>query len=176
MEHPRVRARIAPIIESGEAATCAIIDLEVLYSTRNHAEHAGTRARREFAYQRVVFDGRNLPAGDRGPGVARPEGPAPAADTGPDHRCRGRDGRHDGSPLRLGLRHHSKQSPTRTWSGSLAGAPYDLRGGGGVLQSADYVDCPTRTRSPVRQSAGRMQTPRQSHADASPQSSRSRPD
>ena len=55
MEHPRVRARIAPIIESGEAATCAIIDLEVLYSTRNHAEHAGTRARREFAYQRVVL-------------------------------------------------------------------------------------------------------------------------
>ena len=55
MEHPQVRTRIAPIIESGEAATCAIIDLEVLYSTRNHAEHEQTRARREFAYQRVVL-------------------------------------------------------------------------------------------------------------------------
>ena len=55
MEHPRVRARIAPIIEAGEAATCAIIDLEVLYSTRNHAEHERTRVRREFAYQRVVL-------------------------------------------------------------------------------------------------------------------------
>lgn len=55
MEHPRVRARIAPIIESGDAATCAIIDLEVLYSTRNHDEHERTRARREFAYQRVVL-------------------------------------------------------------------------------------------------------------------------
>lgn len=55
MEHPRVRARVAPIIESGEAATCAIIDLEVLYSTRNHTEHRRTRARREFAYQRVVL-------------------------------------------------------------------------------------------------------------------------
>lgn len=55
MEHPRVRARIAPIIESGEAATCAIIDLEVLYSARNHVEHVRTRARREFAYQRVVL-------------------------------------------------------------------------------------------------------------------------
>ena len=55
MEHPRVRARIEPIIESGEAATCAIIDLEVLYSTRNHAEHVRTRTRREFAYQRVVL-------------------------------------------------------------------------------------------------------------------------
>ena len=55
MEHPRIRARIEPIIESGEAATCAIIDLEVLYSTRNHAEHVRTRTRREFAYQRVVL-------------------------------------------------------------------------------------------------------------------------
>ena len=53
MEHPQVQARIAPIIESGEAATCAIIDLEVLYSTRNHTEHLHTRTRREFAYQRI---------------------------------------------------------------------------------------------------------------------------
>ena len=30
-----VRARLAPILESGEAATCAIIDLEVLYSGRS---------------------------------------------------------------------------------------------------------------------------------------------
>ena len=27
-----VRERLAPIIEAGEAATCAVIDLEVLYS------------------------------------------------------------------------------------------------------------------------------------------------
>lgn len=55
MEHPRVQTRVAPIIESGEAATCAIIDIEILYSTRNHADHERTRARREFAYQRVVL-------------------------------------------------------------------------------------------------------------------------
>ena len=55
MKHPRVQARIAPIIESGEAATCAIIDVEVLYSTRNRAEHEHTRTRREFAYQKVVL-------------------------------------------------------------------------------------------------------------------------
>lgn len=55
MEHPRVQTRIVPIIESGEAATCAIIDLEVLYSTRNHGEHERTRARRELAYQRIVL-------------------------------------------------------------------------------------------------------------------------
>jgi predicted nucleic acid-binding protein len=30
-----VRRRLAPIIEAGEAATCSIVDLEVLYSVRN---------------------------------------------------------------------------------------------------------------------------------------------
>ena len=53
MQHPRVRARLGPIIESGEAATCSIIDLEVLYSARNHQEHSRTRTRREFAYRRI---------------------------------------------------------------------------------------------------------------------------
>ena len=53
MQHEQVQARLRPIIEAGEAATCAIIDLEVLYSTRNRIEHARTRARRELSYQRV---------------------------------------------------------------------------------------------------------------------------
>lgn len=53
MKHPRVRARLEPIIESGEAATCAIIDLEVLYSTRNRNDHIRTRLRRELAYRRI---------------------------------------------------------------------------------------------------------------------------
>lgn len=50
-----VRARLAPIIESGDAATCAIIEFEVLYSARNHAEHTRTRARRELAYNRITL-------------------------------------------------------------------------------------------------------------------------
>ena len=53
MEHPRVRARVGPLIEAGEAATCAIIDLEVLYSTRNRSDHMRTRLRRELAYRRI---------------------------------------------------------------------------------------------------------------------------
>jgi predicted nucleic acid-binding protein len=44
---------LAPIIEAGEAATCAIIDLEVLFSTRNHEEHERVRQRRSFAYQTI---------------------------------------------------------------------------------------------------------------------------
>jgi len=48
-----VRSRLAPIIESGEAATCAIIDLEVLFSARNHEEHKRIRHRRALAYHSV---------------------------------------------------------------------------------------------------------------------------
>ncbi len=48
-----VRERLAPIIEAGEAATCAIIDLEVLYSARNHQDHGRIRERRRLAYHHV---------------------------------------------------------------------------------------------------------------------------
>jgi hypothetical protein len=48
-----VRRRLAPIIEAGEAATCAMIDLEVLYSARNHADHELIRKRRALAYHTI---------------------------------------------------------------------------------------------------------------------------
>lgn len=48
-----VRQRLAPILESGQAATCSIIDLEVLYSARNAKDHGEIRQRRKLAYARV---------------------------------------------------------------------------------------------------------------------------
>ncbi len=51
-----VRERLAPILEAGEAATCAIIDLEVLYSARNHQDHQQIRQRRALAYHSVAID------------------------------------------------------------------------------------------------------------------------
>jgi len=48
-----VRRRLQPIIESGEGATCSIIDLEVLFSVRSFEEHHRTRQRRALAYARV---------------------------------------------------------------------------------------------------------------------------
>ncbi|MDE2983939.1 MAG: PIN domain nuclease [Gemmatimonadota bacterium] len=53
MPDPRVQARLVPILEAGEAATCAMIDLEVLYSARNGREHSRTRERRALAYRYV---------------------------------------------------------------------------------------------------------------------------
>lgn len=53
MIHEPVRVRLAPIIEAGEAATCAIIDLEVLFSARTLDEYRKIRVRRNMAYHRV---------------------------------------------------------------------------------------------------------------------------
>lgn len=36
---PTVNARLRPLLEDGEIATCAIVDLEVLYSSRNLADY-----------------------------------------------------------------------------------------------------------------------------------------
>ncbi|HEV7672694.1 MAG TPA: PIN domain nuclease [Thermoanaerobaculia bacterium] len=48
-----VGVRLAPLIEAGEIATCAMVDLEVLFSSRNHEEHESTRLRRRSAFENV---------------------------------------------------------------------------------------------------------------------------
>lgn len=53
MRREPVRRRLAPLIEGGLAATCAVIDLEVLYSARSSGDYSAIRQRRELAYQRV---------------------------------------------------------------------------------------------------------------------------
>ena len=53
MQVEAVRARLGPIIEAGEAATCAVIDLEVLYSARNREDYDQIRRRRSLAYHSV---------------------------------------------------------------------------------------------------------------------------
>jgi hypothetical protein len=53
MVHESVQRRLTPIIEAGEAATCGIVELEVLYSARNHDELVRIRRRRELAYVRL---------------------------------------------------------------------------------------------------------------------------
>lgn len=61
MARPPVARRLVPILEAGEAATCALVDLEVLFRVRNAKEHDRVRRRRALAYERVplteaVFD------------------------------------------------------------------------------------------------------------------------
>ncbi|MFN7961306.1 MAG: PIN domain nuclease [Thermoanaerobaculia bacterium] len=53
MPVPAVREVLAPLLESGEAATCSVIDLEVLYSARNSEDYEEIRHRRALAYTPV---------------------------------------------------------------------------------------------------------------------------
>lgn len=50
MPLPPVREWLGPIVEAGEAATCSIVDLEVLFSARNHEEYERILTRRRLAY------------------------------------------------------------------------------------------------------------------------------
>jgi predicted nucleic acid-binding protein len=55
-----VRQRLAPIIDAGEAATCAVIDLEVLYSARSLEDYEKIRQRRNLAYHSIPITERTL--------------------------------------------------------------------------------------------------------------------
>ena len=51
--HPAVAARLAPLVEAGLVATCPLIDLEVLYSTRGYDEYERIRTDWALAYERL---------------------------------------------------------------------------------------------------------------------------
>ncbi len=56
MRRPAVRDRLAPLIDSGQVATCSIVLLELLYSTRSPADHQATRARLSLALEVAEID------------------------------------------------------------------------------------------------------------------------
>lgn len=47
MPHPAVAARLRPLLEEGAIATCAIVDLEVLFSARNLSDYDAVRRERQ---------------------------------------------------------------------------------------------------------------------------------
>ena len=55
-----VGRRLASIIEAGEAATCDIIELEVLYSARSREDYERTRKRRALSYHSIPITGETL--------------------------------------------------------------------------------------------------------------------
>jgi predicted nucleic acid-binding protein len=56
MMHEPVRLRLAPIIEAGNAATCGIVELAVLFSARSLDEYLRIRSRRILAYRRIPMN------------------------------------------------------------------------------------------------------------------------
>lgn len=53
---PPVAARIAPMIDAGELATCAVTDLELLFSARSGREHRERRADLALRFPAVALD------------------------------------------------------------------------------------------------------------------------
>ena len=51
---PTVAARLRPLLEEGELATCAIVDLEVLYSSRNLSDYEEILEERRSLYQAPI--------------------------------------------------------------------------------------------------------------------------
>lgn len=47
LPHGQVAARLGPLLEDGLVATCAIIDLEILFSARSLADYEAVREERE---------------------------------------------------------------------------------------------------------------------------------
>ena len=56
MNVPSVASRMSPLIEQGLAATCAMIDLEVLYSAQSARDYETIRTRRALVYEHVEVD------------------------------------------------------------------------------------------------------------------------
>jgi predicted nucleic acid-binding protein len=55
MRTPQVAAKLAPLIQDGEVATCGVVELEVLYSARSEVDLIATRARRLAAFPRIAM-------------------------------------------------------------------------------------------------------------------------
>jgi predicted nucleic acid-binding protein len=55
MKAPAVAAKLVPLIQNGEVATCGVIELEVLYSARTEADLIVTRSRRAAAFPRIAM-------------------------------------------------------------------------------------------------------------------------
>lgn len=51
LTHPDVAARLVPLLEAGLVATCGVVELEVLFSTRNHNAYEAVRADRRTGYE-----------------------------------------------------------------------------------------------------------------------------
>jgi predicted nucleic acid-binding protein len=51
---PQVGTVLTPLLLTGEVATCSVVELEVLYSVRNHADFVRTRATRSLAFRLIA--------------------------------------------------------------------------------------------------------------------------
>ena len=58
MRHPAVAQQLVPLIEAGLVASCPVVDMEALFSTRTPAEYVRVREDRSRAYEHLAIDDR----------------------------------------------------------------------------------------------------------------------
>ena len=56
LRHPEVYAVLGPLIEAGLVATCAMVEFEVLWSTRSIGEFVEVRGDRELGYEWLALE------------------------------------------------------------------------------------------------------------------------
>src|SRR5947209_1709560 len=56
VSEPSVERRIAPLLLAGEIATCGVVDLEILYSARDHDDLRNVLRLRRSAYENIPTD------------------------------------------------------------------------------------------------------------------------
>lgn len=64
MRHAAVSTRLGPLIMGGDVGTCGIVDLEILFSARTHAEVVAVRAERATLPQLAIDDSDFVRAAD----------------------------------------------------------------------------------------------------------------
>jgi predicted nucleic acid-binding protein len=121
-----LRARFDEQVVAGEIATCAIVNLELLYSARNAEEFAALRSELDTLPQCVLADAGWGRASDVYGQLAELGGAASAVSAPPRSADRrgGRVGQPDRPALRRGLRAHRR---TYRAAGRLAGAAWIAR-------------------------------------------------
>ncbi len=55
LHHPTVHAQLAPLLRAGLVATCTLVDLEILFSTRTSTEYVEVREERH-AFERLDME------------------------------------------------------------------------------------------------------------------------
>ena len=99
LKHPAVAAVLSPLLVGGDVVTCSVIELEVLFSARTHADLVTTRARR-MALPSVELSQTDF---DRAVEVLETtrsfRTPSRGRDSRPAHSCGGRKILPHGSPL-----------------------------------------------------------------------------
>ena len=60
LPHPSVEQRLGPLLLAGEVATCGIVEIEILYSAKSHADLVAVRREHRAAFPSIPIGQRDF--------------------------------------------------------------------------------------------------------------------